>query len=107
MIPGRKRQRTMWQYKFHGESDALLAVGWVHNPRWAPKKDTVRVLIRSSDGVQTDQHMTPLEAMSIAAGIMLTVQHRGWTGDLDETSLHFNEKEAAELRKVTELARKR
>ena len=93
-----KRQRTSWQYKFHGEFNAIIAAGWVHNPRWAPKKDTVRLLVRSSDGVQTDQHMTPLEAMSVAAGLMLTLQHRGWTGDLDESGLHFTEQEAAKMR---------
>lgn len=91
MTERRKRQRTTWQYIMHASdgSGAFIAVGWVHNPKQRPYKDTVRVKIQSSDGVKTDHRMTPLEAISIASGMMLTVQHRGWTGELK--ALHFDE----------------
>lgn len=90
MAERRKRQRTTWQYKMRASdgTGAFIAVGWVHNPRERPYKDTVRMEIQSSDGVRTDQRMTPLEAISIASGLALTVQHRGWTGEL--SSLHFD-----------------
>lgn len=94
----RKRQRTSWQYKFFANdgSGAFIAVGWVHNPNSRPYKDTVRVKVLSSDGVKTDQRMTPLEAIAISAGMMLTVQHRGWTGELRESGLHFKPGERPE-----------
>lgn len=91
MAERRKRQRTTWQYVMHASdgTGALIAVGWIHNPKSRPYKDTVRLTIQSSDGVKTDQRMTPLEAISIAAGLGLTVQHRGWTGELLASDVHF------------------
>lgn len=87
----RKRQRTSWQYKMFSNdgSGAYIAVGWIHNPKERPYRDVVRLKVKSSDGNKSDYRMTPLEAMSIAAGMMLTVQHRGWTGELQALGLHF------------------
>ena len=73
----------------HAKYPGVIKVGWVHNPNYVPQKDVVRLFVRSSDGRRTDQHMTPLEAMSIAAGLMLTVSHHGWTGELQKLGIHF------------------
>ena len=45
----------------------------------------------SDNGHFFDVDMTPLEAMSFAAGLMLVLQHRGWVGDLQKVPLHFGE----------------
>ena len=89
----RKRQRTTWLYRMHANdgSGAFIKVGWVHNPSRRPYKDTIRVQIRSSDRIETDQRMTPLEAISVATGLMLTVQHSGWRGYLETAGLHFDQ----------------
>lgn len=87
----KKRQRTSWQYRVGRADGPHIYVGWVHNPSCDPPEDVVRLRVRSSNGAETDQYMTPLEAMSFAAGIMDTLQHRGWTGDLQKVPLHFKE----------------
>ena len=86
----RKRQRTDWQYKYMTRTGGRIQAGWVHNPTLPPMKDVVRLFIQSDGGGHTtDIMMTPLEAMAISAGLMPTVQHRGWTGDLQKVGLHF------------------
>ena len=75
-------------------SGAYIKVGWVHNPTHRPYKDTVRLRILSSDGAKTDQRMTPLEAISVATGLMLAVQHSGWRGYLQTAGLHFDQDKA-------------
>lgn len=84
-----KRQRTLWQYRAGSLRGSHIMVGWVHNPSYEPVEDVVRLRSRSDDGTGVDLHMTPLEAMSIAAGLMLVLQHRGWTGDLEKVPLHL------------------
>ena len=76
-----KRQRTTWRYIHMGSGKGMIRVGWVHNPNYEPKEDIVRVQVRDSDGRYfTDQQMTVIEAISIAAGLTLTVQHHLWMG---------------------------
>lgn len=93
MSEHRKRQRTEWQYRYTARTGGQIKAGWVHNPKLPPLKDVVRLFIRSDDGFTTDVVMTPLEAMAISAGLMLTVSHRGWTGDLQKVGIHFEDDE--------------
>lgn len=97
MSERRKRQRTEWQYTYDARTGGLIRVGWVHNPKLPPLKDVVRLFIKSDgdDAPTTDIVMTPLEAIAISAGMMLTVQHRGWTGQLQKVGLHFEPGEDA------------
>ena len=92
MSERRKRQRTTWQYTYRSKGGGTLRVGWIHNPNGLPLEDVVRVYIRSDGGFTTDLAMTPLEAMATAAGLMLTVQHRGWTGELEKVGLHMGDR---------------
>ncbi len=87
----RKRQRTSWQYKVGRADGPHIHIGWIHNPSFEPKEDVVRMRSRSDDGTLVDVDMTPLEALSFAAGLMLTLSHRGWTGDLQKADFHFGE----------------
>ena len=87
----RKRQRTAWQYRVGSPSESHIMIGWVHNPSYEPPEDVVRFRSRSDAGTEVDLPLPPLEAMSFAAGLMLTLQHRGWTGELQEAPLHFGD----------------
>ncbi|KKK63093.1 hypothetical protein LCGC14_2997780, partial [marine sediment metagenome] len=71
-----KRQRTTWRYSRRFSGKGAIQVGWVHNPNYEPKEDIVRVKMMNSPGTYYfDTQMTVMEALSLAAGINLTVQH--------------------------------
>ena len=76
-----KRQRTTWRYNRTFTGMGAIRVGWVHNPKYEPKEDIVRVKMMNSPGTYYfDTQMTVMEALSLAAGINLTVQHHLWKG---------------------------
>ena len=84
----RKRQRTTWRYTV-GRKGVYIRAGWVFNPGGPPRGDVVRLQIRNSNTQTWDTLMTPLEAQSIAAALMLVVQHAGWTDDIEESGYHL------------------
>lgn len=76
-----KRQRTTWRYIRTGQGRGLLRVGWVHNPNYEPKEDVIRIQMMNSAGTYyVHAEMTVIEAISLAAGLTLTVQHHLWQG---------------------------
>ncbi len=76
-----RRQRTTWRYIRAGAGKGAIRVGWIHNPNDEPKEDVVRIEMVNSPGTYYfDTAMTVVEALSLAAGINLTVQHHLWMG---------------------------